>query len=65
MNGLNNIKENLTVACKSDNSVAPLLKTEIYDAAIVGAGPAGLSAALTLKAHNKSIVWFGNIRFPG
>ena len=59
MNGLNNIKENLTVACKSDNSVAPLLKTDIYDAAIVGAGPAGLSAALTLKAHNKSIVWFG------
>lgn len=59
MNELNNIKENLTVACKSDNSVASLLKTDIYDAAIVGAGPAGLSAALTLKAHNKSIVWFG------
>lgn len=59
MNELNNTKENLTVACKSDNSVATLLKTDIYDAAIVGAGPAGLSAALTLKAHNKSIVWFG------
>ena len=59
MNELNNTKENLTVACKSDNSVATLLKTDIYDAAIVGAGPAGLSAALTLKAHNKRIVWFG------
>ena len=59
MNEINNTKENLTVACKSDNSVATLLKTDIYDAAIVGAGPAGLSAALTLKAHNKRIVWFG------
>ena len=59
MNEINNTKENLTVACKSDNSVATLLKTDIYDAAIVGAGPAGLSEALTLKAHNKRIVWFG------
>lgn len=34
-------------------------KADIYDAAIIGAGPAGLSAALTLNLHNKSIVWFG------
>ena len=33
---------------------------KMYDAAIVGTGPAGLSAALTLKLHNKEIVWFGS-----
>lgn len=32
----------------------------IYDAAIIGTGPAGLSAALTIKLHDKSLVWFGN-----
>lgn len=33
---------------------------DVYDAAIIGAGPAGLSAALTLRAHNKTILWLGN-----
>lgn len=32
----------------------------IYDAAIIGTGPAGLSAALTIKLHQKSLLWFGN-----
>ena len=33
---------------------------EGYDIAIVGAGPAGLSAAITAKIRNKKIVLLGN-----
>lgn len=32
----------------------------IYDAAIIGTGPAGLSAALNLKIHNKNFIWIGS-----
>ncbi len=31
----------------------------MYDAAIIGTGPAGLSAAIDLKLHNKNFIWFG------
>lgn len=31
----------------------------MYDTAIIGTGPAGISAALNLKLHNKDIIWFG------
>lgn len=32
----------------------------VYDAAIVGTGPAGLSAALNLKIRDKNFIWIGN-----
>ena len=32
----------------------------MYDAAIIGTGPAGLSAALCLKLHEKNLIWFGS-----
>lgn len=32
----------------------------MFDAAIIGTGPAGISAALTLKALNKNIILFGS-----
>ena len=31
-----------------------------YDIAIVGSGPAGLSAAINAKIRNKNIIVFGN-----
>lgn len=31
----------------------------MYDTAIIGTGPAGLSAAINLKIHNKNVIWFG------
>lgn len=31
-----------------------------YDVAIVGSGPAAISAALNLQLHEKSIIWFGS-----
>lgn len=30
-----------------------------YDTAIIGTGPAGLSAAINLKLHNKTVLWLG------
>ncbi len=34
----------------------------MYDVAIIGTGPAGISAALTLKALNKEVILFGTAR---
>ena len=31
-----------------------------YDCAIIGTGPAGLSAALNLKIHRKNVLWLGD-----
>jgi len=33
---------------------------ERYDIAIIGSGPAGISAAITAKLRNKHIIFFGN-----
>lgn len=35
----------------------------IYDCAIIGTGPAGLSAALNLKIREKSFIWLGSRNF--
>ena len=35
----------------------------VYDTAIIGTGPAGLSAAINLKLHNKEILWLGAKNF--
>ena len=35
----------------------------IYDAAVIGTGPAGISAALTLKANGKNFLWIGSTDF--
>lgn len=35
----------------------------IYDCAVIGTGPAGLSAALNLKIREKSFIWLGNKNF--
>lgn len=35
----------------------------MYDCAIIGTGPAGLSAALNLKLHEKSFLWFGSDQY--
>ena len=32
----------------------------MFDCAIIGTGPAGLSAAINLKLHGKSFLWFGS-----
>ena len=32
----------------------------MYDAAIIGTGPAGVSAALTLHANGKNFIWIGS-----
>ena len=37
----------------------------MFDAAIIGTGPAGLSAALCLKLHEKSFIWFGSPEMSG
>lgn len=32
----------------------------MYDTAVIGSGPAGLSAAINLKIRNKEFIWFGS-----
>lgn len=37
----------------------------MYDAAVIGTGPAGMSAVINLKLHNKNIIWFGDKELSG
>lgn len=37
----------------------------MFDVAIIGTGPAGLSAAITLKMRGKEIIWFGSADLSG
>ena len=37
----------------------------MFDCAIIGTGPAGLSAAINLKLHEKNFIWFGNKTLGG
>ena len=37
----------------------------MFDAAIIGTGPAGLSAAINLKMRGKEVIWFGSGDFSG
>ena len=32
----------------------------VFDTAIIGSGPAGISAALNLKIHEKQFIWLGS-----
>ena len=37
----------------------------LYDTAIIGTGPAGVSAALNLKIHDKNFIWIGSHDLSG
>ena len=39
------------------------MSEQIFDIAIIGAGPAGLSAALTARVRNKSVALFEHMDF--
>jgi thioredoxin reductase (NADPH) len=40
-------------------------RNTLFDCAIIGAGPAGLSAAIHLRLHEKNFIWFGSKSIAG
>ena len=58
-NGLPGRGSEIDRPVQPDGIIAKWRELMTYDVAVIGTGPAGLSAAINLKLHNKSVLWLG------